>query len=162
MEFQAQPGRPFEFRLIPPLLADLMKGIPHWGLDSSQKVDERLYPPPSKDPTESELIGDWSVHVQPGLAEHFQSCREIVESDLRKMQQEENGLFQMEIPTAHAEAWINSLTQARLAIVSELNITEAELSDEQEPEITDKRELAVFQVNFYGFLTHCFVEHLTE
>jgi hypothetical protein len=162
MEFQAQPGRPFQLRLIPPLLADLLKEIPNWTTEFSQNADERLYPLPTDDLLERELIKDWSAYIQPGLAEHFQSCRATVASDLAKMTQEKSGVFQLTIPFSHADAWINALTQARLAIATELGFTEEELSEKNEPELTNKRDFAAFQVNFYGFLTHYFVEHLGE
>lgn len=162
MEFQTQPGSPFQFRLIPPLLADLLKEIPQWKAGLSQKTDNRLYPLPTEDPTEKELIRDWGTYIQPGLVEYFQSCRDIVASDLAKMTQEKNGLSQLMIPRTHADAWINSLTQARLAIASELCLTEEELSEKNEPELANKRDFAVFQVNFYGFLTHYLVEILAE
>ncbi len=160
MEFQTEAGGPFKFRFIPPLLAELLKEIPNWTTEFSQRADERLYPSPTEDPVEKELIKDWNAYIQPGLAEHFQSCRQVVASDLGKMTQDAGSVFQLIIPFSHADAWINALTQARLAIASELGFTEEELSEKNEPELTNKRDFAAFQVNFYGFLTHYFVEHL--
>lgn len=162
MEFQTQSGGPFKFRFIPPLLADLLREIPNWTTEYSQNADERLYPSPTEDPSEKELIKDWSAYIQPGLAEHFRSCRQIVAADLGKMTEESGGVFQIMIPFSHADAWINALTQARLAIATEMNFSEEELSEKNKPELTNRRDFAAFQVNFYGFLTHYFVEHLDQ
>ena len=56
------------------------------------------------------------------------------------------------IPQEHSEAWLNALNQARLAIAAKYDFTEAELCDHYRSPIGSRRDLSLFQVNFYGFL----------
>ena len=58
----------------------------------------------------------------------------------------------LRIPQEHSEAWLNALNQARLAIAAKYDFTEAELCDHYRSPIGSRRDLSLFQVNFYGFL----------
>ena len=74
--------------------------------------------------------------------------------DLRQLEQEEKPFanVSLRIPHEHADAWLNTLNQARLAIAAKYDFTEAELSDHYRSPIGSRRDLSLFQVNFYGFL----------
>ena len=56
------------------------------------------------------------------------------------------------IPREHSDAWLNALNQARLAIAAKYDFREAELCDHYRSPIGSRRDLSLFQVNFYGFL----------
>jgi hypothetical protein len=58
----------------------------------------------------------------------------------------------LRMPMQHADAWLNALNQARLAIAARCNFTETELCDHERSPIGSRRDLSLFQVNFYGFL----------
>ena len=60
-------------------------------------------------------------------------------------------LFRL-IPRQHAEAWLNALNQARLVISSKYGFNEHDLGDHYRSPIGSRRDLSLFQVNFYGFL----------
>ena len=60
----------------------------------------------------------------------------------------------------NAEAWLNTLNQARLVIASKYGFTEAELSDHYRSPIGSRRDLSLFQVNFYGFLQEFILQEM--
>jgi hypothetical protein len=47
---------------------------------------------------------------------------------------------------------LSALNQARLAIAAKNGFTEIELNDHLHSPIGSRRDLSLFQVNFYGFL----------
>ena len=66
----------------------------------------------------------------------------------------------LRIPAKHADAWLNALNQARLVIAAKNNFTESELSDHFRSPIGSRRDLSLFQVNFYGFLQEFILREL--
>ncbi|HEX8679971.1 MAG TPA: DUF2017 family protein, partial [Chthoniobacterales bacterium] len=92
----------------------------------------------------------------------FRSSTETVAADLRPL----NGSAKpfanctLRIPVKHADAWLNALNQARLVIASKYDFTEAELSDHYRSPIGSRRDLSLFQVNFYGFLQEFILQEL--
>ena len=53
---------------------------------------------------------------------------------------------------AHADAWLSALNQARLAIAATNQFSDHELCDAYRSPLGSRRDLSLFQVNFYGFL----------
>ena len=143
-----------EITEIDPFLAELLRQIPtSTSADSVPAAEERLFSPPA-DPKEKEFCAEWRLYVDPELRRHFQSATEVVTDDLRQLEQEEKPFanVSLRIPQEHADAWLNTLNQARLAIAAKYDFTEAELSDHYRSPIGSRRDLSLFQVNFYGFL----------
>ena len=56
------------------------------------------------------------------------------------------------IPFEHGDAWLNALNQARLVIAAKYKFSDIELNDHDRSPIGSRRDLSLFQVNFYGFL----------
>ena len=159
MEFyETKTGR-LGFREIPPILAELLRQIPAHEEYETEDVQERFFPNPSLDEEEEELREDWKAHVQPELHEQFQSARQVVEVDLRGMK-EENDWLTLEFPRRHAESWLNALNQARLALAARHGFSETELSRHEAEHITNERDLALFQIDFYGQIQYWLVEIL--
>jgi len=143
-----------EITEIDPFLAELLRQIPaSTKSESSPAAEARLFSSPAG-PNEKELCAEWKVYVEPELRRHFQSATEVVEADLGQLRQNDkpfaNGTLR--IPHEHSEAWLNTLNQARLAIAAKYDFTEAELCDHYRSPIGSRRDLSLFQVNFYGFL----------
>src|SRR5437773_1973033 len=65
-----------------------------------------------------------------------------------------------QIPSKHSDAWLRALNQARLIIVAKDNFTENELNDHFRSPIGSRRDLSLFQVNFYGFLQEFILREL--
>src|SRR5437588_203197 len=84
----------------------------------------------------------------------LQSTTETVRQDLEQLHCTKKPFANctLKIPLAHADAWLNALNQARLAIAASYNFTEYELSDHFRSPLGSRRDLGLFQVNFYGFL----------
>ena len=129
--------------------------------EPESKAAERLYSNPSED---AELNADWKDYVHPDLKQIFESANDVVNGDLAGIQQTTKGEtpeFALRIPLSHAESWLSSLNQARLALGATFDITESDMG--QGPKtISTERELAVFQIDLYAFLQECLVQRITS
>jgi len=61
----------------------------------------------------------------------------------------------------HADAWLSALNQARLVIAAKNDFTDGELCDHYRSPIGSRRDLSLFQVNFYGFLQEFILRELS-
>jgi len=143
-----------EISEIDPFLAELLRQIPEsTSTESAPAAERRIFSAPAA-PNERELCAEWKIYVEPELRCHFQGAREVVARDLGQLGEKEKPFANMSlrIPRDHSEAWLNTLNQARLAIAAKYDFTEAELCDHYRSPIGSRRDLSLFQVNFYGFL----------
>ncbi|MEO6971082.1 MAG: DUF2017 family protein [Chthoniobacterales bacterium] len=143
-----------EISEIDPFLAELLRQIPESANpEAVPAAEQRLYSAPAG-PNEKELCAEWKIYVEPELRRLFQSATETVASDLAQLAEKEkpfaNGTLR--IPQEHSDAWLNALNQARLAIAAKYDFSDAELCDYYRSPIGSRRDLSLFQVNFYGFL----------
>jgi hypothetical protein len=143
-----------EIRELDPFLAELLRQIPD-SVDTknSPAAEERLFSAPAG-PEEREFRSEWKVYIVPELRRLFQSATDTVRQDLEQLHCKKKPFANctLKIPLAHADAWLNALNQARLAIAASYNFTEHELSDHFRSPLGSRRDLGLFQVNFYGFL----------
>lgn len=161
MEFYQTAGGRLGIKSIPPVLAELLRQIPTSGERDSDEIESRFFPEPSDDPDEHDLREDWKAHVEPELHGIFQNARLVVEADLRGMKEDDDTFF-IEFSKRHAEAWLNALNQARFALVAQYEILESEMDGPKDGEILNERHLAMFQMNFYGYVLHWLLEVLDE
>src|SRR5207237_8702735 len=84
----------------------------------------------------------------------FETAIETVAIDLEELNGNEKSLANrtLPIPDKPADAWLSALNHARLVIAAKNNFTENELNDHFRSPIGSRRDLSLFQVNFYGFL----------
>ena len=157
-------GNPL-FTGIHPLLVELLRAVAVDPWERCPEGSERLLPSPGED---EDLRLDWEDHVQPELRRHFETERSMVAADLERMTEpmeqdekvgEEKGAS-LEIPLGHADAWLTTLNALRLALVGEHRFTEADLSHESFPDLSDARGIALMHVNFYAFIQECLVRCL--
>ena len=148
-------GDGIELREIDPFLAELLRQIPASAeTKDSTAAQQRLYSAPAAN-EEKDLCAEWKMYVEPGLRKLFQSATEIVHDDLTQLASEKSKSIAnhaLRIPLDHADAWLSALNQARLATAASYGFTEAELSDHYRSPFGSRRDLSLFQVNFYGFL----------
>jgi hypothetical protein len=159
MEFYETDDGRLGMREIPPVVSELLQQVPHWVDLESEEIEERLFPSPATGASEAELRSDWQAFVEPELHEFFQTTRQVVEADLRGMT-EEDGAYMVEFSIKHADAWLNALNQARLALAARHGFEEADLAGREPREIRDERDLALFQIHFYGMIQHWLLEIL--
>lgn len=157
MEFEVTSAGRIIISDIPPLLVDLLKQIPPAAECDGEAVEERFFSSPSHDPDETTLRDDWKAHVEPELHSLFLEARQVVGTDLRGLV-ETDDLARLEFPTPHADAWINALNQARIALVTRHHITEQEMAARHPREIESPRDLARVQIVFYEHLLHWLIE----
>jgi Domain of unknown function (DUF2017) len=153
MEFRRKDDV-LELSELDPFLAELLRQIPaSTKCDDAPPAEQRIFSEPAL-PNEKEICAEWKLYVQPELRRLFRSATETVSSDLQQLNGSEKPFANctLQIPTTHADAWLNALNQARLVIAAKNNFNEGELCDHYRSPIGSRRDLSLFQVNFYGFL----------
>jgi hypothetical protein len=151
-----------EISELDPFLAELLRQIPaSTNPDGAAAAEERIFSPPT-DATETEFCAEWKTYVEPELRRLFQSATETVAGDLEQLNGNEKSLANrtLRIPAKHSDAWLSALNQARLVIATKNNFTETELNDHFRSPIGSRRDLSLFQVNFYGFLQEFILREL--
>jgi len=114
-------------------------------------VESRLFPQPSEDVEEGDLLDDWKSLVEPDLHENFLAARESVAADLRNAQHNSDGSLHFTIPRNHIDLWLSALNQARLALAEIHQFTDADLSRAPQ-DLDDPREFALMRMGIYGSL----------
>jgi Domain of unknown function (DUF2017) len=152
-----------EISELDPFLAELLRQVPEsTNTEGVEGAQQRLFSSPAS-ASEREICAEWKVYVEPELHRLFQTATEIVASDLQQL----NGCTKpfanctLRIPTKNSDAWLNALNQARLVIAAKYNFSETDLCDHYRSPIGSRRDLGLFQVNFYGFLQE-FILHEPE
>jgi hypothetical protein len=143
-----------EMAELDPFLAELLRQIPGCANpDGAPAAEERIFSLPANR-RETELCAEWKVYVEPELRRLFQTATQTVAGDLEQLNGNERNPANrtLRIPAKHADAWLSALNQARLVIAAKNNFTETELNDHLHSPIGSRRDLSLFQVNFYGFL----------
>jgi hypothetical protein len=151
-----------EIRELDPFLAELLRQVPTSAQPKdSPRAEERLFSAPVAN-GENEFCDEWKVYVVPELRRLFQSATETVRQDLEQLSCTKKPFANctLRIPLAHADAWLSALNQARLAIAAGYEFTEDELCDHYRSPLGSRRDLGLFQVNFYGFLQEYLLREL--
>jgi hypothetical protein len=143
-----------EIAELDPFLAELLRQIPaSANPGGAPAAEERIFSAPANG-SEPELCAEWKMYVEPELRRLFQTATQTVAADLEQLNGTEKNLANrtLRIPVKHADAWLSALNQARLVIAAKNDFTETELNDHLHSPIGSRRDLSLFQVNFYGFL----------
>ena len=151
-----------EISELDPFLAELLRQIPASATpDGAPAAEQRLFSSPTNE-KETELCAEWKTYVEPELRRLFQSATETVAGDLEQLNGNEKSFANrtLRIPAKHSDAWLNALNRARLVIAVKNNFTENELNDHFRSPIGSRRDLSLFQVNFYGFLQEFILREL--
>lgn len=147
---------------LDPFLAELLRQIPESTRPEGVGAAEaRLFSLPAE-PKETELCAEWKLYVEPELRGIFESATETVAADLGQLNGKAKPFANcsLRIPTEHAQAWLSALNQARLVIASKYGFTDGELCDHYRSPLGSRRDLGLFQVNFYGFLQEFILQEL--
>ncbi|MFN2542285.1 MAG: DUF2017 family protein [Chthoniobacterales bacterium] len=149
---------------LDPFLAELLRQIPASTNPQGAPAAERRIIGPPADPKEKELCSEWKTYVEPELRRIFQSATETVAADLAQLNGNEKSLRNctLRIPLTHADAWLNALNQARLVIAAKYEFSESELNDHYHSPVGSRRDLGLFQVNFYGSLQEFILRELGD
>jgi len=153
-----------EVRELDPFLAELLRQIPESAqAKDSPAAEERLFSAPAA-AEEKDICAEWKLYVSPELRRLFQSATEIVRQDLEQLQCTDKPFANctLRIPLAHSDAWLNALNQARLAIAATYQFSDHELCDHYRSPLGSRRDLSLFQVNFYGFLQEFILREMEE
>jgi hypothetical protein len=143
-----------EISELDPFLAELLRQIPaSANPEGAEAAEQRLFSSPTHG-KETEICAEWKLYVEPELRRLFQTATETVAADLEQLNGNEKNLGNRTlcIPSKHTDAWLNALNQARLVIAAKYNFTDGELGEHFRSPIGSRRDLSLFQVNFYGFL----------
>ena len=151
-----------EISELDPFLAELLRQIPASAkTEGAPAAQRRLFSPPING-NETDLCAEWKIYVEPELRRLFQTAAQTVGTDLEQLNGNDKTLANrtLRIPTKHADAWLSALNQARLVIAAKNNFTELELNDHLRSPIGSRRDLSLFQLNFYGFLQEFILREL--
>ena len=151
-----------EISELDPFLAELLRQIPaSANPEGAETAEQRLFSSPTNG-KEPEICAEWKLYVEPELRRLFQTATETVAADLEQLNGNEKKLGNriLCIPSKHADAWLNALNQARLVIAAKYNFTDGELGEHFRSPIGSRRDLSLFQVNFYGFLQEFILREL--
>ena len=151
-----------EISQLDPFLAELLRQIPaSTSVENSAAAQRRIFSSPANE-AEKEACSEWKTYVKPELQRLFRSATETVAADLEQLNGNEKSFANrtLVIPQEHADAWLNALNQARLSIAARNDFTEGELGDNYRSPIGSRRDLSLFQVNFYGFLQEFILREL--
>jgi hypothetical protein len=152
-----------EISELDPFLAELLRQIPaSANPEGLEAAEQRLFSSPTTNGKETEICAEWKLYVEPELRRLFQTATETVSADLEQLNGNEKKLGNRTlcIPSKHADAWLNALNQARLVIAAKYNFTDGELGEHFRSPIGSRRDLSLFQVNFYGFLQEFILREL--
>ena len=148
----SRKGEALQISDLDPFLAELLRQIPaSTNSEGARDAEARLFSRPS---AEKEICTEWKSYVEPELRRLFRSSTQTVAEDLAQLNGNEKSLRNrgLIIPFEHADAWLNALNQARLVIAEKNKFSDEELNDHDRSPIGSRRDLSLFQVNFYGFL----------
>jgi Domain of unknown function (DUF2017) len=151
-----------EISELDPFLAELLRQIPaSTSVENSPAAQKRIFSRPAAD-DHKEICAEWKVYVEPELQRLFHSATEAVAADLKQLSGNEKTFANrtLFIPAKHADAWLNALNQARLTIAARNDFSDGELGDNYRSPIGSRRDLSLFQVNFYGFLQEFILREL--
>ena len=151
-----------EISELDPFLVELLRQIPASADPGGvTAAEQRLFSSPTTR-NESEMCAEWKTYVEPELRRLFQTATQTVAQDLQQLNGNEKLIANrtLRIPSKHADAWLSALNQARLVIAAKNNFTETELNDHCRSPIGSRRDLSLFQVNFYGFLQEFILREL--
>jgi hypothetical protein len=151
-----------EISELDPFLAELLRQIPASAdPEGVPAAEQRLFSPPANG-KEKEICAEWKLYVEPELRRLFRTATETVSADLEQLNGNEKKFTNriLRIPSKHADAWLNALNQARLVIAAKHRFSDSELSDQFRSPIGSRRDLSLFQVNFYGFLQEFILREL--
>ena len=151
-----------EISELDPFLAELLRQIPaSTSIENSPAAQRRIFSAPAAD-EHKEICAEWKVYVKPELQRLFRSATETVIADLEQLSGDEKTFADrtLFIPTKHADAWLNALNQARLTIAARNDFSDGELGNNYGSPIGSRRDLSLFQVNFYGFLQEFILREL--
>jgi hypothetical protein len=151
-----------EISELDPFLAELLRQIPACtNSDGVPAAEQRLFSSPTTG-RETESCVEWKTYVEPELRRLFQTATQTVAADLEQLNGNEKSLGNrtLRIPSKHSDAWLSALNQARLVIATKNNFTETELNDHFRSPIGSRRDLSLFQVNFYGFIQEFILREL--
>lgn len=157
-------GDCIEISELDPFLAELLRQVPEsTNTEGVEGAQQRLFSSPAP-ASEREMCAEWKLYVEPELRRLFQTATQTVALDLQQLNGSSKPFANctLRIPARNSDAWLNTLNQARLVIAAKYNFSEADLCDHYRPPTESRRDLGLFQVNFYGFLQEFILQELEK
>jgi len=157
--FEFAEGGGGRFHGIHPMLEGVLRAVAADPWERCPEGSARLLPPPGED---ADLIEDWEDHVRPELREAFCKARSVVDADLSAMARDKKGEWSLTIPADHADVWLTTLNAVRLSLASEHGLTEADMAGDGDPDLASPKDLALMQVNLFGFMQECLIRSFPQ
>jgi hypothetical protein len=123
--------------------------------EQGDAVKARLFPVPTDD---EDAAAEWRMKQHPELFALLADARRVVEQDLASLRlYPDKTAWRLDVPQAHAHAWISALNAARLALGASHGITAQEMNGERDLTY-DAQGLAVLRIDLYGILQMALLE----
>lgn len=160
MRIARHSSETWEISHIPSFFYECLRDLPSLAA-VHDKVKSRLYPDPVTSDGPDDLREDWREHIQPELERLFAGSREIVAKDIGGLKPS-HGELRVIVPTAHGEAWLNVLNQARLIIAEKNGFTERDFQHRELPDFSTQRGMDLLRMDFYAHMQMLILEALEE
>ena len=133
---------------------ELLEGLPEqlralYGPDDDDPARSRLFPRAYLDPTEEQAEAEWQELVHPGLLEARLDALRTLETTIAAAEPAKRDRVVVHLSVEEANAWLNVLNDARLALGSRLGVTDDTDLATLDPSDPNAPTLAA-----YGWLTY--------
>jgi Domain of unknown function (DUF2017) len=128
-------------------LPDQLRPVLEAPVDRSDPVRDRLFPKAYLDPTQEESEREWQQLVHPELVRERVAKLSVLGATLERGRSE-GGRVEVDLSEEEVQAWLGVLNDARLALGTQLGVTE----DFDDEEIGEEHPDAVAYA-IYGWLT---------
>ena len=142
------------------LLASCLQGLDEiLALRDSPAAGRRLIPPPS---TDEAINAEWEKFVTPDLRHLFVTAGETVLRDLTALEIEPRrpNHLRVAFPSAHLDAWLSALNQARLILGEQFHVTDP-MMERRDLDPQCETDLAILRIHLLGWVLELLVEFST-
>ncbi len=137
------------------LLGAMLLALPDVSLPRDYKPShDRIYQMPCADVEEQ---ANWKEYVEPEMRTQFSTASDLVAADLQSLATDECDSGSICIPPAHMDAWMNTLTRARLILFEDHQLSDEDM-EQGVRSLENPRDLALMHVGIYGMLLEYLVQ----
>ncbi len=145
----------FCFRKLSPVCAESLLQIPRLLRSKDPRVRSRLLPETFSDPEEEE---QWRRFGADHLEHLFASRIELIEQDLRSLEDDGERSFRLPIRALHRAAWLSGLNAARLTLFIVNDLCAADM--EKDPGLIGdyEKDVALLRIHLLAYMQELMLE----
>ena len=139
------------------LVANCLQGVGEiLAQRDAPRVESRLMPQPS---TDEDINAEWEKFVTPDLRHLFVTAGETVLRDLTALESDPRRpkWFRVAFPSAHLDAWLSALNQARIILGERFQVTDQAM-ERRDLDPQNESDLALLRIHLLGWVLELLVE----